>query len=335
MIVVLPETASAGCALFGVDPDSLRSIGGTDGAVYACRKGSRAHVIKFTPTSEEVNLAQLEERLTFMQYLAQNGVPLATPDISEQGRTFEILHYGDTRYVVTLTLLAPGRHPTPRNAYDWNDALFTLWGKVMGRMHALTRKYPLWERAAGTDPGTSIDDWVSEHHFFANWNPEPDIIRHWMPFYDALQALPRDRTCYGLIHNDLHQFNFLYAPDARSGPLLTVIDFDVCAYHWFVTDIGIAIYHAVSGSSARGLHQREERAKAFSTPFMNGYAQENDLDTAWLARLPLFTAYREVLIYIALTNSWANETLSRWQSAFLAEKRRRILTGEPFITSIE
>jgi Ser/Thr protein kinase RdoA (MazF antagonist) len=324
---------SAGAALFDIDATSLKSLEGTDGAVYACRRGNRGYVIKFVP-AEEKTADIFEERLRFMEYLAGQGVPIALPLESVQGRLFECLPVENITYLVTLSPLADGRHPVPRNLYDWNDRLFITWGQVMGRMHAAARRYPAWQKRGGmmeSIPPTLLLDWQDEHQDFVNWCKEPKIIAKWMPFRDFFATLPHDRSSFGLIHNDLHPFNFFYNPDAREAHPITIIDFDVCTYHWFFTDISIAAYHALSLRELKNIQDRRQFTRDFLSHFMDGYRRENDLDDAWFTHLPAFLKYREILLYIALSNSWPEEQRKPWQKRLIADKRGRTLRDEPVI----
>lgn len=332
MITIDENTLAAGCALFGVDPQSLNYKGGSDGAVYLCRRGSRAHMLKFVPKPPE-QLGEYEEKLAFIIYLAENGVPLAAPLEAQSGRRYEVLPGAQGQYVVTLTLLADGRHPTPRNPVDWTERLFSCWGQVMGKMHALARAYPRWQKAAPGEEGppSLVGDWREEHEFFCGWSKEARITEQFRQLYAPLAALPVERDSFGLIHNDLHMWNFLYNLNARGVFPITIIDFDVCAYHWFLTDIAIAAYHAITTGSHKNLGKREAFARHFLQHFMGGYRQENDLAPAWLERLPLFLRYREILSYIALSNEWPEGKRAGWQAAMLNEKRARILSGEALV----
>lgn len=326
---VSDQVRSAGVEYFGIDPNSLKSLGGTDGVVFACRRGSRGYVIKFTPLVEDISI--FKERVRFIHYLVENGVSIAAPLESVNGHLYELVPEEEKTYLVTLAPLADGRHPVPRNLYDWNDRLFQTWGQVTGKMHRLARQYPWWEKADQSAGPTQLIDWQDEHQFFVDWCSEKKITAKWMPFLDFFKTLPRDRTCYGLIHNDLHPMNFFYNPDARDTDPITIIDFDVCTYHWFFMDIAIAVYHSITHQSLKGLTERRAFAKHFLSHFMNGYRQENELDDGWLAYLPEFVKYREILIYIALTNSWPADHLHPWQKHFLAEKRGRTLRGDPIL----
>jgi Ser/Thr protein kinase RdoA (MazF antagonist) len=319
-----------GAARFGADHDSFTSLGGTDGAVYRCRKGSRAYVMKFVPLTN-VKEPNYREKIDFVTYLYENGIPIASPVESMRGERVERIEWEPHSYLVTLMPLADGRHPQPRNLYDWNERLFETWGKVMGRMHALTQSYPCWENESGSPP-TEIEGWKEEFQFFVDWCADPRIKAKWMELYPLLEVLPRDRTNYGLVHNDLHQFNFFYNPDAREAHPITIIDFDVCAYQWFIADIAIAVYHAAANGTGEKITERRNKSRAFLTHFMRGYRQENTLDETWLAHLPLFMKYREILLYIALINSWSeSERQKPWNKRWLSEKRTRTLKDEAII----
>lgn len=316
-----------GAERFGVDPGSFVSLGGTDGAVYRCRVGSRAYVMKFIPMEQQSEAVYLE-KVAFVSYLADHDVPIASPVESISGKRVESVEGGEKGYLVTLTQLADGRHPQPRNLYDWNERLFQVWGQVIGRMHALAKTYPCWERT----PETEIEGWQEEFQFFINWCDDPPVKAKWMELYPHLAELPRDRSNYGLTHNDLHQNNFFYNPDARGVHPITIIDFDVCAYHWFITDIAVAVYHAATNGSTTKITERRERTYSFLKPFLRGYHQENQLENCWLEQLPLFMKYREILLYIALTNSWSEDERQKpWIRRWLAEKRARTLRDEPII----
>lgn len=332
------DTLTAGAALFGVDPRSLQARGGSDGAVYSCRRGDTACMIKFVPLPPD-RLTVYQEKLDFIFYLAENGVPVALPQPSENGQRYEMLPGMDSCYAVTVTPLAGGRHPTPRNLYDWNERLFVGWGQVLGKMHALARAYPRWQKVSASEDNaldeagapSQTGDWRNEYEFFSNWCEEPKIVAQWRKLYEPLSALPRERDGFGLIHNDLHMWNFLYNPDARGVHPITIIDFDVCCYHWFITDIAIAVYHGMVFDLHRSLAQRETFARQFLQPFMRGYRQENQLNPGWFEHLPLFLRYREILSYIALSKDWPEARRATWQNAILAEKRARILRDEPLI----
>ncbi|HHX63740.1 MAG TPA: phosphotransferase, partial [Chloroflexi bacterium] len=213
---------------------------------------------------------------------------------------------------------APGRHVDAGNPAVWNGALYRNWGRTMGRMHALSRRYTL-------RPDTALPDWRGEMTWFAEWCDDDAVRDRWIELWRYLETLPRTDDCFGLIHNDLHPANFVVDDDGQ----ITVLDFDGCNRHWFATDIGIALYHALWASAGRDRRSREEYAAEFLRCFMAGYSEENILDAVWIERLPHFLKYRQILLWIVFSHEWDGG--NDWQRAELVRWRRRIVDGEPVV----
>ena len=147
----------------------------------------------------------------------------------------EVVDKGDQVVVASKVTKAPGRHPDPRKASEWNADLFRKWGRVVGQMHRLTKTY-------GGEG--AFDHWHDEVDSFIDWCHDPEVEPFWHRMRSSLEMLPRDVDCYGVIHNDLHFHNFML----QDGEI-TVFDFDVCHSHWFMVDLGIALFHVLWGRS--------------------------------------------------------------------------------------
>lgn len=326
----IPETIlQQGAELFGVDPSSLRELGGPPEDVFTCRIGNLSYAIRFVHLPDD-RIPGFAEKLTFARHLADGGAPVAGPVESTRESLYDILPGEDGPLLVFLAPHSAGQRPTARNLYYWNDRLFTAWGKAMGKMHALARQYPQWEKG----PGTCLMDPLEEIESFHALCSEPKISARFAPLVEALRALPRDRASYGLIHNDLHPQTFLYIPDTHPERPLVITNYDHMVYGWFVSDIAIALYSAMMQAVRGGLAEREAFAQVFMKPFYKGYRMENDLDVDWFTYLPAFMQMRELISYIALSGEWPADRRQRWQSKFLAEKRARIQRGEPVIAEI-
>jgi hypothetical protein len=62
---------------------------------------------------------------------------------------------------------------------------------------------------------------------------------------------------------------------------------------------------------------------------MVGYRRENQIDDAWLARLPQFLSYRRMLLHTVFTDEWQER--NKWQEKMLEEWRRGILDETPVL----
>ncbi|MCJ7736395.1 MAG: phosphotransferase [Anaerolineae bacterium] len=314
---VSKDLSHRGAACFELDLDTLRFLGGEDGDVYEGRDADGLFIFKLVPTDSQ-DTVKAEEKLDFACYLSDSGVRVARPLPSPQGNLLEILTAGEKAVIVSKITKAPGHHPTAENPNEWTTTLFCEWGRVIGQMHALTQRY------AG---GQAIGQWDDEVASFIDWCHDAEVLPYWQRMRAHLETLPRDMDSYGLIHNDLHHFNFMF----HKGEI-TVFDFDVCGHHWFMTDIGIALFHALWSIPFHQLERREAFAAAFLTSFMDGYEAENHLDETWLQELPTFLNYRQLLLFTVFTDSWGGADASSYQRRWLRDTRRLIVDDVPVVS---
>jgi Ser/Thr protein kinase RdoA (MazF antagonist) len=325
----ISETVVAQAAyLFGTQLNRLQLLGGMDGLAYAFERDGQGYVLKVTPLPADrpEDLPRMREKCAFVDYLAENGVRVARPVRSLNGQWVEAVESPEGNYLASAARRAPGHHINGRNPAEANHALYQKWGQVTGQMHALAKRYPTWRHdPAGVEPPTVIMDWKEEHQSFLGWRQEEDIRAKWVQLGSQLEKLPQTRDSYGLIHNDLHPQNFL----VDNGEI-TVIDFDVCSYHWFATDIGIALFFADWLGAPEAEPARRAYLTGFLHDFMEGYRRENDLDAAWIERLPLFLRHHQILLYTVFSNEWKNKP-NRWQTDTLKSWRKSILNDLPVV----
>ena len=112
---------------------------------------------------------------------------------------------------------------------------------------------------------------------------------------DWLLTLPADRDSFGLIHSDLHQWNFFH----HEGNILP-FDFDNTHYDWFISDFTTVIINVVNCQQhhyqrgeydywTAGMPMTDtEFLDYFFAPFIEGYRRHNALDGVWMHRLPAF-----------------------------------------------
>ena len=95
MITVSEKALSHLCHSYGIKEADLSFLGGgredSDGIAYSYHSKGQKKVLKIlafeTPGTTE--LAALEERLTFVQYLGENGIDIAYPEKNESRRLYE------------------------------------------------------------------------------------------------------------------------------------------------------------------------------------------------------------------------------------------------------
>jgi len=311
------ELSQQGAALYNLALDDLRFLGGEDGDVYEGRDADGPFIFKLVPSGAD-GVAKARARLDFARYLSDGGVRIARPIPSPSGAMLEVVDKGGLVVVASKVTKAPGRHPNPGRPSEWNADLFRKWGRVVGQMHRLTKTYP---------GARAFDHWHDEVDSFIDWCKDPDVQPFWHRMRVHLETLPTDGDCYGVVHNDLHFHNFML----QDGEI-TVFDFDVCHQHWFMVDLGIALFHALWGVPLDEPVRRERFAEDFLTSFLRGYEGENHLADSWLRELPTFAKYRQLLLFTVFTDSWGGPDVSSWQRRWIRTTRKQIINDEPVVS---
>jgi Ser/Thr protein kinase RdoA (MazF antagonist) len=122
----------------------------------------------------------------------------------------------------------------------------------------------------------------------------------------AEQALARigalgEERDYGLVHADLHQYNYLFC-----GQDVRATDFDDCHFAPLAYDIAVTLWYLV------GRPQFEAMREAF----LGGYERVRPLPEGLEAQLAAFTLARQ-LSMMQWVLSWPSPTLLPWGSRFL------------------
>ena len=308
------QALAAGCRLFRAT--GARSLGGFEAALYEVTIHGVRHMLRFTPVAAG-GLARFRARWEFVDYLARSGVAVSAPVESINGSPIETLDESapSRTWGVVCVRWISGENLDPRRLSRTSAAVLRAWGALMGRMHSVARRFGDDER---------FPDWREEATSFLEGSSDPAIRTRWQQMIRSLEELPTDRACYGLVHNDLHYANILV-----DGSRVHAVDFDVCAYHWFISDIAVAMQAALWTEPSATVTDTAAWSRVFGE-FMTGYRRENDLSDEWVQRLPTFLEYRRLLLYSVFVCEWAAP--ASWQRARLAAWRRGIVDGVPVVS---
>jgi Ser/Thr protein kinase RdoA (MazF antagonist) len=266
--------------------------------------------------SSQASRALVQGEVDWVEYLADNGVPVSRPVPSKKGSLVEVVELESSYFSVVAYQKALGVHVGYEEDVH-NAALFSTCGRVVGRMHALAKTY------VPTHPDCKRPDWRTLR-LRERFPPE---LAHVSARRDQLVAhldtLPIARDDYGIIHCDFHAYNFMVHLGG-----ITVFDFAECCYSWFVYDLAIVLYHVLDlpylGDDYEGF------GGFFMQHFMPAYCQENHLDRAWESEMDAFLRLREISIYAYIYCNWdyaAYPGDARWMEA----ARHRIENGLPIV----
>jgi amicoumacin kinase len=313
---------------YGTDKDKVKYLGGgyegSDGIVfeYNDRGGKRALKFMIMDENDFDKLLRTKERLKFVNFLGGKGVNIVYPQLSKNGRFLEQYKLDGKIYLAYSMNKVEGKGVNALEPSDMENFIVE-WGKVVGQTHRHTKSYPTWQHSVVDETtGETMLSWEEEWKSFEDWCKDEEVKQCWRSLKKELDKLPKNRDCFGFIHNDPHPLN-LIIQDGK----VTLLDFDVASYHWFMTDIATAIYGALCGEA--GGFERPQKNKDFSKylldKFMSGYERENHLDSIWLDKLELFLSYRRMLLFIVFYDGLKND------KEYFEHWKRRIIDNMPIM----
>ena len=247
----------------------IKLIDEVENFVYDFQCQGKKRILRLTHSthrSEEDVIAELD----WINYLYNNGVKVSKPVLSRNGRFTEVIQVNDSYFIACVFERAPGDFINESITNEWNIDFFENWGRILGRMHTLTKKYDpghLKKRRFEWQPDDLIDE--AKKYMPTSWHK---IIGEIEQLLNRIRKIPKTIDTFGLIHEDLNPTNF-FVKDGK----ITIFDFDDCCYNGFISDIAMAIPFY---SRMFETDNWEERFKDFFYHFIMGYNEKNRLDAS-------------------------------------------------------
>ena len=258
--------------------------GGRNRIVIVSRNGDKQYVLRISTLGDRSGSDYLAET-AFVRFLAENGAPVADVVPSVQGRLVEHMEADGKAVYVSLFAWAKGMLMAD-NGYRYREGAplseyFLNTGKALGAIHRLSRAYaPVHPRPDYFDKYnmTYLNRLIPEEY--------SELKTAIAKRLDTFRALPKDKSCYGLVHFDFSDGNWHI--DMNTGAI-TVFDFDNCMNCWYMFDLANLWIHN------EGWTRREtDPGKRFALMQqcfdlqLQGYRTETDLPEEMLEKLPLF-----------------------------------------------
>ena len=301
---------------FGIKPDGLIKLGSFESMVYEFERERKNYILKISHSFHRT-AAQIAGELDWINYLADNGVPVGRAFPNLKGEIVTRINMDDSYFLAYTFGKSPGAHIT---ADDWGEDLFVKWGRLTGRLHALTKTYKPSDETCQRFHWHEDESLRIEKHVPAE---QKLVIDKCHRLFNQLHKLPVGPDNYGLIHSDLYHGNFF----VNNGEIIP-FDFDDCHYNWFTHDLAMPIFYALR-SSFRDDDQ-VEFTRRFMRAFMDGYRGENQIAPEWLERIPLLLKLREMDLYIIIHAEKA-QNLNQWCRDFMDGRREKIENDIPVI----
>ncbi len=313
--ILLKNAAS----FYGISEAELQPLrGGHFAQVYGFKRDGRNFVLRLAPPNDDVDLPAQKSILTWMAYLAAHGASVPAPLPSKNENLVEVISSPEGEWLAVGYSQAEGILSEEIPLDQWDDVQFQTLGRSIGKIHAIARDYvpstevsfPQW------DKGGNLFNRQIENEL---WLKEKQSL-----LLEKIRAYPKPADAYGLVHGDLHFGNFFV--DVRK-QTVTLIDFDDCAYGWFVMDIAVLLFDILVLYPGT---DKDEYGQGFLRSFLAGYLTENPLSMFWVEQLPLFLKLLEINIYDMVAKSYPDNA-GEWGMKFMPGRKERLENDTPYM----
>jgi len=301
---------------YGVSKKDLTKLGSFESLVFEFTRGGGSFILKLTHSLHR-NREQVMGEVEWVDHLRKSGVPVCGMSPSLDDNLLEVVEIEDSYFIVYAIEKAPGGHAEKG---QWSDELILKWGATLGKLHAATKTFQPSRKTYRRFQWYE-DDTLNAKKYIPG--DQLEVIEKIEEHKSRLRELPRDDGSYGLIHSDLHNWNFY----VHNGDI-HVFDTDDCHYNWLAYDIGIPLYYALRTAGIGD--DNVEYARHFFRLFMKGYRKENDIDPVWITHIPDFMKLREMDLYIVITRENIGDE-NDWCRRFMIGRKEKISNDIPFI----
>ena len=296
-------------------------LDGFESFIYNVQRDGCEYILRIGHSSRR-NADLIQGEAEFINHLRAGGLSVPQVLTSTNGKLVEAIEAQDgSSFLASLFEKAPGQPP---EGDDWRPALYQSMGQFMGKLHRLSVDFqpslPRFQRFS------IVEDFAAMEKAGKQYLPAEDqpVIQAYLDTVAAIQQLPQDSDSFGLCHIDFHGGNFFITDDG----LITLFDFDDCQYAWFVYDIAMALFYAISHDCTS--EEKLQEAEAFLSAFWSGYLTEHKLAPVWLDHVPLFLRLREIDLYMLIHRSMELDQLDPWCASYMDGRREKIIDAVPY-----
>jgi len=303
------EILSKAAHEFGTTPDKIKLLGGFESFVYEFENSGQPYILKITHTLRRT-FDQLMGELEFINHLAMKGVDVSRAVKSVNGNLVEQIPALKGTFLAYVFEKAPGDLIDKK---EWNADLLYKWGRLTAEINLHTQDF------CPSDELYRREHWkVEMKAYFNRFLPESEseVREKGYALFDKLDCLPRTKESFGLVHTDLHHWNFFH----HEGKL-TAFDFDDCTYQYFAHEIAIPLYYSLGDIMSD--MTKADYIEFFKKHFIGGYTSIMPLSDFWMKTIPDFLRLRHILMYSVLYQAFG-DNMNEKQIKHLAEHKKDI-----------
>jgi len=222
---------------YGIAADKIKLLDGFESFIFEFAKNGHNYILRLGHSRRRTP-DLIHGEVEWINYLADGGAGVARAVLSNNGELVETIDDGQGGQFLG-TVFEKARGDFARRSGRWNQRLFTVYGRLLGRIHRLSKEFqpaqPAWTRPAWDDPVMQY----AERYIPAD---QAAVLEHYREVMAYLRRLRQDRHSFGMIHQDAHAGNFFVDEDYK----LTLFDFDDCVYGHFAYDLAMVVFYAVT-----------------------------------------------------------------------------------------
>ncbi|MCE7982618.1 MAG: hypothetical protein DYG89_15645 [Caldilinea sp. CFX5] len=251
--------------------------------VFFFKKAGRDHVLRFNHATERT-AETIGAELAYINALATHGLRVARAVPSWGGNLVESIETAQGRFHAVVFEALPGKSV---DLEEMTPEQLVRWGQTLGELHQAAAYYTKSGRPSWHDHLAMVAEIVPETESGAR----QEVAR----LTRELSQLDSHPQNFGLIHYDFEPDNLIWH-DGQPG----IIDFDDCAWYWYVADIALALSDLFGDRPSQ-----VDFANIAFRHFIQGYRAVRSIEQEELAQIPLFLRLQNLVsfarIYRALT----------------------------------
>lgn len=240
----------------------------------------RDRVLRFNHADER-SAETIRAEIAHVNALIDKGIRVAKPIPSLAGNDVESVSTELGLFHAVAFEALPGEQ---LEIEELTSEQFARWGVALGELHNASTYHEGYKPARPS--------WTDHLAWVADYLPatETAALRMVDKLKHQLETLPINERNFGLIHYDFELDNILWHEEQPG-----IIDFDDCAWYWFVADFALALGDLFDGSVDKvDLHNESFQQ------FLEGYRRVRPINDEELARLPLFVQLDHLITFAKL-----------------------------------
>ncbi|MBX3034902.1 MAG: phosphotransferase [Bdellovibrionaceae bacterium] len=291
--------------------ESVEHIGDRGNSVFSFKNAQgNLQILRFTDPDFR-SFDELLGELAFVNHLHATDVPVAKALPTDDGQLAFLADCESGDLICSSIAYAQGLE-IQEDSRHWNKDFFKEWGRNLGLIHQASMQF---------EPSSGFRRWSWEEEILIaraeQLIPVEDraSLEEFHEVMDLCRHLPKSPSEFGLIHADHAPQNFRYDPEMGR---ITAFDFGNCCYHWFISDVAIAL------STVRRKPNREEIREGI----LDGYSTVRSLPSSYEELIDPFIRLRVVYVYLSRLHFWSvNRTPAQAKEIEVLRDRVHSKTG--------